>query len=83
MSKVITLEIPDPLSQWLEEEAQVRGVNPGELVLEYVNTMAEETRRRKGRKRKELSAEEEIARFGVYPMGTFEPLTRGELYGDR
>ncbi|MCS6860040.1 MAG: hypothetical protein NZT92_06955 [Abditibacteriales bacterium] len=35
-------------------------------------------RRRHGR----VSAEEEIARFGVYEMGQFEPMTRGELYGD-
>ena len=83
MSKVITLEIPDHLGQWLEKEAQVRGVHPGELVLECVHVVAEKTKWRKERGRKKLSAEEEIARFGVYSMGTFEPLTRGELYGDR
>lgn len=39
----------------------------------------ERRRKRRGR----VSAEEEVARFGVYEMGQFEPMTRRELYGDR
>jgi hypothetical protein len=83
MGKIITLEIPEDVNRRLEEEAYERGVKPEVLVLEWLKRMTEEERYRKGRRRASLSAEEEIARFGVYQMGQFKPLTRDELYGDR
>jgi len=83
MGKVFTLEVPDDVGRYLEDEAHARGLKPEMLVLEWLKKMVEKEKHQRGRKRAPLAAEEEIARFGVYQMGQFKPLTKEELYGDR